>query len=420
MKKRNQKQDKRVKKLILSTGLFAVLLVASTYAWFIGMQSVNVTAFDVKIAAIDGLALSLDGSSFSEEVTINKGNFKTISYEGNQNVWGELIPMSSMGIINPGTSKLELYEKGSLTTTHGGYRLLASLVENTKDKEADGYVAFDLFIKNLSGEEYYSDNNTDNEEAIYLTTDSEVTVANNGTKNETEGDFEGVPGTGIENSVRVGFAQIARVEATTTNTETITGLSCDGGDGVTVICNQRTAQIWEPNDKKHVQNALNWYNTACLARTGKDVTDEDSYSGYCASISDDQYAQTYAIATVIDDKNNTNVDIYDGAAYNGYTQSQTDKFLGEFNYFTDTEKLKRGMDRPEFMTLAPNSITKVRVYVWIEGQDIDNYDFAQLGEAISVKFGFTKERFTDVDVDYKESGTATLPDDVIGDYTKGN
>ena len=420
MKKRNQKQDKRVKKLILSTGLFAVLLVASTYAWFIGMQSVNVTAFDVKIAAIDGLALSLNGSSFSEEVTINKGNFKTISYEGNQNVWGELIPMSSMGIINPGTSKLELYEKGSLTTTHGGYRLLASLVENTKDKEADGYVAFDLFIKNLSGEEYYSDNNTDNEEAIYLTTDSEVTVANNGTKNETEGDFEGVPGTGIENSVRVGFAQIARVEATTTNTATITGLSCAGGDGVTVICNQRTAQIWEPNDKKHVQNALNWYNTACLARTGKDVTDKDSYGGKCATITDDQYAQTYAIATVIDDKNNTNVDIYDGAAYNGYTQSQTDKFLGEFTYFTDTDKLKRGMDRPAFMTLAPNSITKVRVYVWIEGQDIDNYDFAQLGEAISVKFGFTKERFTDVDVDYKESGTATLPDDVIGDYTKGN
>ena len=46
MKKRNQKQDKRVKKLILSTGLFAVLLVASTYAWFIGMQSVHRKCFN--------------------------------------------------------------------------------------------------------------------------------------------------------------------------------------------------------------------------------------------------------------------------------------------------------------------------------------------------------------------------------------
>ena len=54
--KRNQNQEKRVKKLILTTGLFAVLLVASTYAWFIGMQTVSVNAFEVKIAAAKVLA----------------------------------------------------------------------------------------------------------------------------------------------------------------------------------------------------------------------------------------------------------------------------------------------------------------------------------------------------------------------------
>ena len=52
------------------------------------------------------------------------------------------------------------------------------------------------------------------------------------------------------------------------------------------------------------------------------------------------------------------------------------------------------------MTLAPNSITKVRVYVWIEGQDIDNYDYASAGKAISVGFGFTKERYVTTDVSY--------------------
>ena len=55
------------------------------------------------------------------------------------------------------------------------------------------------------------------------------------------------------------------------------------------------------------------------------------------------------------------------------------------------------------MTLAPSSITKVRVYVFIEGQDIDNYDFAQIGKQISVKFGFTKERFNEEDINYEES-----------------
>ena len=72
-----------------------------------------------------------------------------------------------------------------------------------------------------------------------------------------------------------------------------------------------------------------------------------------------------------------------------------------------------GVKRPTFMTLAPNSVTKVRVYIYIEGQDVDNYDFASLGKQISVAFGFTKERFFDEDVKYSDKDTATLPDDVI-------
>ena len=393
--KRNQNQEKRVKKLILTTGLFAVLLVASTYAWFIGMESVAVTAFDINIKAIDGLALSVDGERFGESVTINKANHAT-QYEDNQNVWGDLIPMSSVGIVNNTTSKLVMYEKASLTASDVGYRIMASQVENTAEKEAEGYVAFDLFIKNLSGEEYYTNYNPLNEEAIYLTTDSSVVVAESG----------GKQGTGIENSVRVGFAQIARVKADVTDTDTITGMTCaDGQSGVTVICNEKVATIWEPNDNVHVKNALNWYNKSCKART------ESGFAGACASLADDQAYPTYAISTVIDDSVTT-VDVYDGSAYNGYTGSGT--YLTEFNYFTDSEKMLKGEKRPTFMTLAPNSITKVRVYVWIEGQDIDNYDFAQLGQAITVNFGFAKEKFTGTDVNYDPSGTATLPEDVRG------
>ena len=92
----------------------------------------------------------------------------------------------------------------------------------------------------------------------------------------------------------------------------------------------------------------------------------------------------------------------------------------EFPYFTDTMKNLESTERPTFITLAPNSITKVRVYIYLEGQDVDNYDFASLGKKISVAFGFTKERFFDEDVPYSDQGTATLPDDVIKDkhYTE--
>ena len=395
MKKRNQKQEKRLKKMILSTGLFAVLLVASTYAWFIGMQSVSVSAFDVKIKGIDGLALSLDGITFSENVNINKDTHDIATYATNQNVWGDLIPMSSVGVIDNTKSKLQMYEKGSLTATPGGYRILASEVENSADAEAAGYVAFDLFIKNLSGEEYYPTNLVANEEAIYLTTDSKVEVAANG----------GVNNTGIENSVRVAFAQIARVEATTTDESVIQGLNCSSEGDATVICNTRKAAIWEPNDTKHAANAINWYKKACKARTGVTVTDEKSYSGACAEVKDTVANTTYAISKAIE--TNFNVDIYDGVDYNGYAGSA--EYLTAMDYFTDTEKMYKGDQRPQFMSLAPNSITKVKVYVYIEGQDVDNYDFAQLGNAISINFGFTKERFTGTDVNYDPNGTAPLP-----------
>ena len=71
------------------------------------------------------------------------------------------------------------------------------------------------------------------------------------------------------------------------------------------------------------------------------------------------------------------------------------------------------------MTLAPNSVTKVRVYIYIEGQDIDNYDFASLGKQISVNFGFTKERFTAEDVAYEDNPDTdddNLNDELYGYY----
>jgi len=402
-----------MKKLIVGCGLCAVVLTVSTYAWFIGMKTVDVSSFDVSIAAIDGLSLSLDGETWANTVAINKDNYKLTgtSYENNTNSWGGengeiggLVPMSTVGKINSEASRLTLYEKGSLTTTPGGYRLMASEVTNTGDNEVRGYIAFDLFIKNLSGNAYYSEYNQLNEEAIYLATDSEVKVASGGVAN-----------TGIENSVRVAFAQIGRVKATE-EVEDIIGITCETEGKVTGICT-RDAQIWEPNDTKHVKNAINWYNTSCLKRTGADLTKDGSYSGSCKEIKNGVGYDTYAVSGVIDYTDA--VDVYDGTDYNGYTDSvataATEGKLMAFPYFTDSMKNLEGVNRPTFMTLAPNSVTKVRVYIYIEGQDVDNYDFASLGKQISVAFGFTKERFFDEDINYDPTGTATLPDDVIKD-----
>lgn len=470
--KRNGKKARKIRKLIITCTLSAVVLIVSTYTWFIGIQTVHVNPFEIEIAATEGLYLSLDGKEWSYELDVMQASAYANNTNQLKNV--ELVPMSSVGDLDPTSSTMKLYEKASLTTSPGGYRLLASRVNNntastitvgegddqktkTLYKEQNGYIAFDLFVKNLSGNEYYYENQPLNEEAIYLNFDSIVKVKTNGSDSQEL--------TGIENSVRVAFAQIGRVKATTTDEELITGLTCNidtdedsetfgkpiytTSTGVTGIC--RDAQIWEPNDTKHVQNAINWYKESCLTRktdgdtvnlpTSYNVntkTDGTSNAVYCHADggatktymnANNNALPTYAISNPI--AVTDNVDVYDGAVYNTYLKNtakytdvqsgvekgykgaanKTDYKLVEFPYFTDTMKNKLGMSRPEFMTLAPNSITKVRVYIWLEGQDIDNYDFAQLGKTISINFGFTKERFLDTDVDYDSENSPMTRED---------
>ena len=432
MNKQNKKHNKKLKRLLIICLLCAIILTVSTYAWFIGMKTVNVSSFDVDIATTEGLFLSMDGQNWSYQLDARNAT----PYAKNTNVWADgntnkngLIPMSSVGDMDSTSSTMKLYEKASLTATKGGYRLLASRVHNFDNQdtnnnyiEGDGYVAFDLFIKNLSGTEYYATNEPLNEEAIYLTTNSAVTVAQDGEAN-----------TGIENSVRVAFTQIARVKADTQDIDKITGVKCagDSENGVTGIC--RNAQIWEPNDKAHVAHASSWYNTSCLTRKaapeGTTISKASAYNtgdgSTCTAVANGTAYPTFAVSRAIgvDD----NVDVYDGANYNTFTSdtatyadyrtgvdgktgaelttAQNGFKLVNYPYFTDTDKDKTGMERPTFMTLAPNSITKVRVYIYIEGQDIDNYDFASLGKKISINFGFTKERFTETDVTYDSANS---------------
>ena len=390
MGRNNKRKEKRSKNLVLICTLTAIILIVSTYAWFIGLRSVSVASFDVEIASTDSLLLSLDGKKWSTQVNINKGNYNdpNVVYSGNTNSWTTgLIPMSTVGNMDEDTSRMVLFEKASFTATKGGYRVMASKVDNATT-EHKGYVAFDLFVKNFSGTKYIKEYNPLDEEAIYLTTDSSVTVPTDGVKN-----------TGIENSVRVAFAQVGRVSGTTTTVDTITGIKCQNDANVTSICRQ--AQIWEPNDTQHVESAINWYNTSCKVRTDKEIEKDSAYSSTnCTQIQNGLAYPTYAIKDNV--ASSDYVDIYDGNQVNGVYNNYNANLnkVTNFPYFTDTMKNLPGLNRPQLMTLAPNSITKLRVYIYIEGQDVDNYDFAQIGKKIAVNFGFTKERFETEDVGY--------------------
>ena len=59
-------------------------------------------------------------------------------------------------------------------------------------------------------------------------------------------------------------------------------------------------------------------------------------------------------------------------------------------------------------TLAPNSVTKVRVYIYMEGQDPDCHNIASHGGGIEVNIGLTKTE-TEGDVDRYNEVMAVTP-----------
>ncbi len=437
MQKRNAKQKRNVRNLAAVTTLTAIILIVSTYAWFIGLDEVRVEDFTVKIAAVDSLELSLNGADWSDTINIDPDTIEdvtgTSAYVGNTNSWtgrldtdtdGDgvndpvgLIPVSSVGQMDTASSRLVMYEKASLSPTPPyGTRLMASQVQNHVDAdtgtaghqpvdEVDGYIAFDLFVKNYTGAQYIEALNQADEEAIYLIDESNVAVTltgdNGGTTDAAEDAIR--EASGIENSVRVAFAQVGRVKGTETDAATITGISCTSEAGVvTGIC--RTASIWEPNDTAHVDGAINYYNNNCGYRgTATAPTGAGFTAKGCVAIADGTAAPTYAVATDI--SSDMDVNIYDGG-YNGLAVPEVpatmpdgttaypnagDATLEAFDTFTDSEKILNADERPSIMTLAPNSITKIRVYIYLEGQDVDNYDWAIEGKQITVDFGFSKQ-----------------------------
>ena len=415
-KERLERRRKKAEKMIFAIGITAVVFVVATYAWFIGTTQVLVNSFTLSVKSGDGLSISITGDpgSFSNEVTISQEILEellTTEYTadaGNRNYWDDygLVPVSTVGQIDKEGSNIVMYNKTSVSSLTGGYRLRADVL-NHEQPDRRGYVAFDLFLKNTSGDGYTDGYNFAEEEGIYLLHDSfaHLVIAGAGGGEEGGEDPEepAVPlgGDGIENSVRVAFVQIGRVSKDASKA-LAQGITCNEGEsptsGVTGLCDEHpetigeetytnglgfTWNIWEPNHTQHNDLSKAHLDLICRVRTNESTYTSD----LCVEDWDSAgYLTTYAIKDTIE--SSFNVNIYDGL--NSFTGSSD--YLQAMDYFTDDDKMAGDPD--ELFYLAPNSVTKLRVYIYLEGQDIDNYDLGTYGKDIEIMFGFTKDKYS--------------------------
>jgi predicted ribosomally synthesized peptide with SipW-like signal peptide len=304
----SKKRKTNLKSTILLLLLAAILLIASTYAWFTSNKTVTISTIDVNVAAVNGLQISTDASNWKSIIT--KAEIIAGYSNSTNQVPSVLEPCSTSKQYDSSTGFMKMYH-GTVTDneTTGAYQLATTLQTETQEsgETATGkFVAFDMFLK------------VDQETTIYLTTASAVTGASNDDTSR-----------GLQNAARVAFVKEGN-KATGTSVSELQGLKALDETSADII-------IWEPNNNAHTASAIsNAYDTY-----GNTITSTDVVSPY------------YGV----------------NSAFEGVALSNTDS-----TYFTSiTSDISTGttMDGyQEFTTLAAG-VTKYRVYMWIEGQDVD-------------------------------------------------
>lgn len=312
--KTNHIRRRRLLLLLIALLFTMVLFTSSTYAWFTANKTVKVSTLTVNVAAQNGIQISADGTSWKSIIqTTDITGAHSGRYSDSVNQVPETLePVSTIGEIDS-TGKMKMYY-GVVTSNAAGDYILTSTKSTEEEGSTGKFIAFDLFFK--------VDAATD----IYLTTNSGVR-----TTDETD--------TGIKNASRIGFVILGNASA---------GASLDDIQGLNNGTSS-TKYIWEPNYDVHtpaaVQHAFDTYGVT-THETGGDLL---SYAG----VKDEFTAD-----------NNVKVRQSTPLSY-------TTTYEDYFDEVTVTHSTISGFNQSKLLFRLQAGVTKVRVYMWIEGQDVD-------------------------------------------------
>lgn len=326
-KKKKENKGKKVKSLILLLFLTIVMFSTATYAWFTANQTVTISTLDMHVETSDGLQISTNASEWK---TIITNSDITTGYTGHTNMVPAILKaVSTDGSIT--NSKMNMY-KGSIgsDTVTGEYTLTSA-----KSAEAAGnvgdFIAFDMFLR------------VDSDKTIYLTNDSNVVP-----KGETEDK-------GLKNASRVAFVTLGNA-ASESSAATLQGLNDPAAKAI----------IWEPNSDGHTDRGR-----ASAVEYGITV---DDVTVDATTKRTKYFGLNQEITTAIKLKD----------AMKGTDTTRTSEITPDIV----TTEGYAGDYKQVFNLKA--GVTKIRVYMWIEGQDVDCENNAS-GTDISFNLQFTTE-----------------------------
>ena len=328
--------------LIVAFLLTLVGLSASTYAWFTSNYTVSVSEIDVNISSGAGIQISTNATDWKSIVTVTDITDNKYGDAVNQVPTGtaQMNPVSTVADPDVNattkTTGLKMY-RGTITNdvTTGTMYLNSEALTDGATGNLD-YIAFDLFVK--------SDFKVAKQ--VYLTGGTGIKAGN--------------PNTQIEYAGRMGFV----INGNLPSSSTATNLQ-----NIKSTAQNSTVIIYEPNYDVHtangVQNRNNNYSSYVGAVTESGNASPATYYGVKAAFSYDSEDTTNHPGIPLDDTNS--------ARFALVTPSIT--------------TTAANTNKTQFVTLQPG-VTKMRVYMWIEGQDIDCENTASGGQ-VKFNLGFT-------------------------------
>ena len=312
-----------------------ISLVTASYAWFTANLTVGIGNLNVNVSASNGIQISSDATNWQPSLTVTQ--LTTQAYTGNRNqIPVTLAPVSSPKTVDGGL--LDIW-RGAIDTSTGTNYLTATkatdpsaTLSGAEAASTSGdYIVFDVFVQSATAE------------SLKLTTGS--SVINDGTDS------------GLKNATRV--AIINEGVATT-----------PAGARALWAGTAGSTWLWEPNVNAHTIPGQNNANTTYSARTGGGIGADTVVPSYDA----------VSAAMVPSDH---------------VTLGST-----SVTYFTlmsaSTINLQSNVNAPDWtafqgtgvITPITAGITKLRIYAWVEGQDVDCENGAS-GTDITFNLQFT-------------------------------
>ena len=398
MEQNKQKNSKRrLNSLILLVAFTAIMLIVSTYAWFSTQKNVSISNLEGTVKVAEGLEISLDANSWSQEIDFSQYTAdqlkKTYGETNNNVVPTELIPASTDGTDGVGKAEMPLY-RGTATQENKKWKLsditavegAASTITSASDLKFPGYYAIDLFLRNSGIDTGKGDVQGTTKETLQLTQGSTVTVkATGGTD------------TGLQNTPRVAFAIYD-------GSADITAGQADVLAGTVTSKNIGDVAIWEPNANAHVDTIVTNYNDITW-KTGDPA-------GYLAAAAVEGKAKytateiipTYALTSVSATKTYADLYNWDGTTNEGLAKqialqtasgatANVNNLISITTPATAIQTKSASGDVVPFQMLK-NTTIRIRMYVWLEGQDPDCVNYASHGGGIKLNMGLCKGEAT--------------------------